>query len=236
MLSDDITRYQEWLKTHPPIAGGEKTAEEIAADKKAADEKAAADKKAADEKAEADRKAAQAKEDEKLSEGGVKALKAEREAREKAEKEAKAEKKRADALEREKLSEEEKAKKDAEEAIAKGEAGTAKLRRANLLIALAEKGLTGGKAKAAARLLDGVEFDDDDEPTNIDDALTAAKAEYGPEMFTAAKADDDRDPDLHPGPRRKADENDEKKINDFVKNNFQTPVADGAQDTVVFIT
>ncbi len=63
---------------------------------------------------------------------------------------------------------------------------TEKLRRANLLTALADEGLTGAKARAAARLLDDVEFDDDDEPTNLKDAIKAATAEYGKELFGVA--------------------------------------------------
>jgi len=62
-----------------------------------------------------------------------------------------------------------------------------KLRKANLLEALTTHGLTGAKAKAAARLLDHVEYDDDDEPTNLQDAIKAATAEYGEEMFKGAK-------------------------------------------------
>lgn len=56
---------------------------------------------------------------------------------------------------------------------------TDKLRRANLKAALADEGITGQQAKAAMRLLDGVEYDTDDEPTNLADALEAAEALYG---------------------------------------------------------
>jgi hypothetical protein len=52
-------------------------------------------------------------------------------------------------------------------------------REAALLKALAAQGLTGGKAKAAARLLDNVEFDENGEPTNVAAALKAAKQTYG---------------------------------------------------------
>lgn len=89
-------------------------------------------------------------------------------------------------IEQANASEAEKAAKRAEQAEAKVSAATDKLRRANLLAALAEKELTGAKGKAAAKLLDTVEFGDDDEPTNLDDAITAAKAEYGEDVFKAA--------------------------------------------------
>ncbi len=79
----------------------------------------------------------------------------------------------------------EKATKRADEAEAKITAATEKVRRANLLAALSDAGVT--KAKAAARLLDGVEYDDDtDEPTNLDTAITAAQAAFGDEMFKGA--------------------------------------------------
>lgn len=61
---------------------------------------------------------------------------------------------------------------------------TRKLRQANLLTALAAKGYEGAKAKAAARLLDDVEFDDDDEPVDLDDAIEEAADTYG-DVFPA---------------------------------------------------
>jgi hypothetical protein len=120
-----------------------------------------------------------------LGEKGKAALDAERKARSDAEKRAKAAEKRAGELEKAQLSETDRLKKEAEEAKGLVSSATDKLRRANLLTALADKGLEGAKAKAAARLLDGVEFNDDDEPTNLDAALTAAKAEFGDQLFEA---------------------------------------------------
>ncbi len=81
----------------------------------------------------------------------------------------------------------EKATKRADEAEAKITAATEKVRKANLVTALADAGLTGARAKAAARLIDGVEFGDDDEPTNLEVRITAAKTEYGEDMFKGAK-------------------------------------------------
>jgi hypothetical protein len=70
------------------------------------------------------------------------------------------------------LESERKARKDAEKA-------TAKLRNANLRDAIAAKGFSGPQAKAVAKLLDGLEYDGDDEPTNLDARLEAAGEEYG---------------------------------------------------------
>lgn len=157
--------------------------------------------------------------DEPLGEGGKAALEREREARKKAEREAAAEKKRADDLAAEKLSDQEKLEKRAKDGDEAKAQGTAKLRSANLITALADKGLTGGKARAAARLLT-VEFDDKDEPSNLDDAITAAKAEFGEELFAGATPNGSGDqpppeggapqtPDLHQGVRVPATEEDE---------------------------
>lgn len=57
-----------------------------------------------------------------------------------------------------------------------------KLRRANLRMALAEKGYDTSRARAVVRLLDDVEYDDDDEPVNLDDALEEAEEEYGADL------------------------------------------------------
>jgi hypothetical protein len=106
----------------------------------------------------------------------VKSLRAEAAANRKAAKDANA---RIEALENEKLSETEKLKKEAEEGRKLGETATSKLRTVNLRDALTGKGFNGSQAKAVAKLLSGVEYDDQDEPTNIDAALKAAEAEYG---------------------------------------------------------
>lgn len=156
--------------------------ETAAAEKEAADAKAAAERAAADE--EAVKKKA---DEEKLGEVGKAALDAERKARRDADKRAKDAETKLKTLEDEKLSEAEKLKREAEEGKAAGVSATEKLRKANLTLALADKGLTGAKAKAASRLLDGVEYDEDDEPTNLDVVITAAKAEYGEDMFKGVK-------------------------------------------------
>ena len=94
-------------------------------------------------------------------------------------KEAADTKARLQALEDAKLSETEKLQKQAEEGKQLAEQATGKLRQANLRDAIAEKGFTGPQAKAVARLLDSIEYDDSDEPTNLDARLEAAAGEYG---------------------------------------------------------
>lgn len=94
-------------------------------------------------------------------------------------KEAADAKKRVGELETASLSETEKLKKEAEDGRNLAETATGKLRSANLRDALAEKGFAGARAKAVARLLSGVEYDDQDEPKNLDAALKTAETEYG---------------------------------------------------------
>lgn len=120
-----------------------------------------------------------------LGPGGQAALKAERDARKAAEKTAREAKAKLDALEAEKLSDVEKLEKRAADAEALASGATDKLRKANLMAALSEAGVQN--VKAAVRLLDGVEFDDSDEPKNLDAAITAAKAEYGEALFKQSK-------------------------------------------------
>jgi hypothetical protein len=103
-------------------------------------------------------------------------------------------------LEEQGLSEADKLKKDAEEGTKRGETGTQKLRTANVILGLADHGLTGGRAKAAAKLLDTVEFDDDDEPTNLEAALKAAAKVYGDDVF-AAGGERPRGPHVPRGPQ-----------------------------------
>lgn len=179
----------------PPLAGADDDAAEAAAaaekekaDKDAADAKAAADKAEAD-KAAADKAAAE--KEKGLTPADRAALEAvvqkERAATKTAEKAAREAQAKLDKIEADSLSETEKLKKQAEDGAKAAVTATTKLRQANLITALADKGLAGGKAKAAARLLDGVEYDDEDEPTNLDVALDAAKASYGEDMFAAGE-------------------------------------------------
>jgi len=149
--------------------------------------KQVAEQEAAADMAEAEKAAAAKAEQEKLGDGGKAALDAERKAKRDAEKRATAAEAKLKEREEADLSEQEKLKKRAEEAEGKVTTATEKIRRANLLTALADDGLTGARAKAAARLLDDVEYDDTtDEPTNLQDAIKAATAEYGEEMFKGA--------------------------------------------------
>ncbi len=83
--------------------------------------------------------------------------------------EAKAKAGKWDEHERSQLSAQERAEQDAQTAAEKADKATTKLRRANLLTELAKPGLGIVNAKAAAKLLEGVEYSDDDEPTNLGD-------------------------------------------------------------------
>lgn len=65
------------------------------------------------------------------------------------------------------LSEQEKLAKQAKEALEKAEAADAKLRRANLIAALTNPKFGIVNARAAAKLIEGVEYDDEGEPTNL---------------------------------------------------------------------
>jgi hypothetical protein len=57
--------------------------------------------------------------------------------------------------------------------------GTTRLQEANTLLALQDQGLAGSQARAAVRLVDGIEYDAEGRPTNLEARLTAAKAVYG---------------------------------------------------------
>jgi hypothetical protein len=155
------------------------TPEEEAAAKATA-EKAAKETEAAAEKARADEAAKAA-----LGDAGKAALDAERKGRKEAERAAREAQAKLDEIEKASLSETERLKKEAEEGKALAASATDKLRRANLMAALSEAGV--GNVKAAVRLLDGVEYSDDDEPKNLDAAMTAAKAEFGEAMFKGSK-------------------------------------------------
>lgn len=171
-----------WL---PRMAGADDDAEAAAA-KEAAD-KAAADAQAAKDKADADAAAAKKAEEDKLGEGGQAALKAEREARKAADKRAADAEKKLQAIEDAKLSDADKAKKEADDAKSAAAKAVEQLREAKLLVALGDHNLTGAKAKAAAKLIEGVEYDDDtNEPTNLEAVLTSATETYGEDIFKGA--------------------------------------------------
>jgi hypothetical protein len=98
------------------------------------------------------------------------ALEAAREAERKAKAEAKElreAKAELDKIKEKDLSEQEKLAKQAKEALEKAEAADAKLRRANLIAALTTPELGIVNARAAAKLIEGVEYDDEGEPTNL---------------------------------------------------------------------
>lgn len=155
------------------------------------EKKAAADKEAADKAAKEAEDAAEAAknvakgltpEDRASLEAVVAKERAATRAAEKAAREAQ---KKLDDIAAQSLTETEKLKKEAEDGKALATAATDKLRRANLMAALHDAGVQN--VKAAVRLLDGVEYDDSDEPKNLDDAVKSAKAEFGEQMFQAIK-------------------------------------------------
>jgi len=90
------------------------------------------------------------------------------------------------------LSEDERLRQQAEEGVKAREEGVRLVREAKLLTALTAHGLPGGQAKAAAKLLDGVEYDAAHEPTNLDAAIEKATAVYGATPF--ALPEPPRDP------------------------------------------
>lgn len=72
-----------------------------------------------------------------------------------------------------------------------------KLQRANLKAALADK--LPGKVALAIDLVRDVEYDDDDEPTNLDAVIAAAKAKYGDEIFAGPAAPKPDPPNINGG-------------------------------------
>lgn len=136
-----------------------------------------------------------------LGEGGKAAIDAERKARRDAEKRAKDAEAKLKAKEDAELTETERLKKRADDLEARADTATSKLREAKLLVALGEHGLTGARAKAAAKLIDGVEYDaDSDEPTNLQDALDSARETYGDDLFAGATPAKPKPPKLDGGP------------------------------------
>lgn len=115
-------------------------------------------------------------------------LKKERDARRKAERKARAAERKA----RQAKPAEDKKPKPKDDTTA-ADAVTVKIQRANLKAALADEGITGKQAKAAMRLLDGIEYDDDDEPTNLEDVLDEAEEIYGTELIRGSATADDGD-------------------------------------------
>lgn len=175
-----------------------------------------------------------------LGEAGQRALEREREARKNEERARKAAEKERDDLKRAQESDQERLKREADEGKALSVTATDKLRKANLLTALSEKGLSGASAKAAARLIDGVEYDDEDEPTNLDARIDAAKADYGEGFFSGATppttpppgttppATPPTHPNLHQGPRQPADPTEDDQFAAYMKTHFPQPAADPA--------
>lgn len=148
-----------------------------------------------------------------------------------------AERKRADKAEAElaklregQLSDQQKLEARATKGDERFAAGTEKVRRANLMLKLAEQpfGLSGGRARAAARLLDTVEYDESDEPKDLQSAVEAAKQEFGEELFKpgampaseATSESTPETPDLHQGARPLPDDMDEAQAMRAIQENY----------------
>jgi hypothetical protein len=82
-------------------------------------------------------------------------------------------------------------------------------RRANLAMALGERGVVGGKMKAALRLVD-VRYDSHHQPVELDKALETAQAAYDTQFVAAepqptyGRAGNGHMPNVHQGARRPA--------------------------------
>lgn len=159
--------------------------------------------------------------EDKLGDAGKAALEAERKARKEAERKAREAEKRAKQLEDEKLSEEEKLKREAEEGRQLATEAQQKLRTANLLTELsnADHGLVD--PRAALKLIDGVEYDDDtDEPINVKERVEALIEQY-PFLKADGKRSDSTDPANPPANRKQAEtQEDDAKLSGWMKSAF----------------
>jgi hypothetical protein len=125
-------------------------------------------------------------EDQPLGEPGLRALQAERDRARQLERDLAAERQRREALERQNETETQRLQREAAEGRALSQQGTTQLREARTILALSGVGLSGPKALAAYRLLDGLEYDEANNPTNLPQRIEAATAVYGAEMFAGA--------------------------------------------------
>jgi hypothetical protein len=124
------------------------------------------------------------------------ALDAERAQHKTAAKDAKDLKARLDKIEAADASELELATKRADEAEAKLTKATENTRKANLLVALGDSKHGLVSAAAAARLAEGVEYDDNDQPTNVDAVATKLKESFD---FLKGTAPAPKPGDINPG-------------------------------------
>lgn len=171
-----------------------------------------------------------------LGEAGLRALQAERDARADAERKYQAEKTARETLEREKMTKEQQLEADAKAGRDATATATSMLHKAMTVTALAGKGLVGPKALAASKLIDGLQFDDQGIPTNLDARIEAAKVLYGADLFTGATPAPTPTPNaptpptppphpsLHQGPRQPAAEDEEAKFDAFMRANFPDAV------------
>jgi translation initiation factor IF-2 len=114
------------------------------------------------------------------------AIQAERDARAAAERQLREAQEERDRLRQAAESDQQRQAREAEEGRRLAQEGRDALRRANLQLALSARGLPAQRTLAASRLLDGVEFDANHQPTNLDARITAATAVYGAEQFAGA--------------------------------------------------
>lgn len=190
----------------PPMAGADDGDDDEGDDDKdaAGDKDADADKDDAGDDADDDKdgdadKDGDDDDEDKLPDNVKAILKKERDLRRKAERDAR--KLRRDAKKPDPKPAPKKGDADGDGKDGEADLTTARFRRANLRAALAEEGLSKDLAKAAIKLIDidDIDFDDDDEPTNLEDILEEARETYpflkGEKPKPKAKAPDSNDSD-----------------------------------------
>jgi len=92
-------------------------------------------------------------------------------------------------LEQAQETESQRLQREAEEGRRLSAEGTAALREARTITSLAvlPDPLVGPKARAAMKLIEGLEYDGSGQPINLPDRLEAAKAAYGADLFTTTQ-------------------------------------------------
>lgn len=121
-----------------------------------------------------------------LGDKGEKALKAERDARRKAEREARALRDKVAEFENANKSETEKAATERDAALKRAEAAEQKVRNSNARAAVYEAvGSTASPRAVFALIRDDLEFDDEDQPTNVTE-LIAREKKADPTLFRAS--------------------------------------------------
>jgi hypothetical protein len=130
----------------------------------------------------------------------MRALRAEREARETAERRARDAEAEAQRLRQSQESEQDRLRREAQEGREARSEGIRLAREAHTLNALAGRGVVGPKAQAALRLIDGLEYDEHSHlPINLETRMEAATALYGAEVFGGATPPPAPQPPVPPG-------------------------------------